>query len=178
MIRSPAIRHAARSLLAAGILAAALHAAPAASIPNTAGETLAGDPIVVADAVKGRRALLIVTFSKKAGDSARRWRSALQENHLLPPALACYTIAELEDTPRLFRGLIVSGIRKGTPASMHSTFVVLTRDTSDWKTFTGFTEDEPYVLLIGKDGTITLRVRGEPSAEKLQALSRASAHPE
>jgi hypothetical protein len=40
-------------------------ACPAQSLPSTAGETLSGKPIVLADAVRGRTAVLVAGFSRQ-----------------------------------------------------------------------------------------------------------------
>src|SRR3954471_2539809 len=81
----------------------AISACMAQGVPRTEGKSLADKPLVVAEAIKGKPALLIITFSKGAGEKAAVWTKNLQEKGLLNGKFAFYQIAELEDVPRFFR---------------------------------------------------------------------------
>jgi hypothetical protein len=61
-------------LLVLGITVTGLHGQ---GLPNTSGETLSGKSIVLADAVRGHAAVLVVGFGKEAGDGCAAWAKAL-----------------------------------------------------------------------------------------------------
>ena len=50
----------------------------AQSLPSTAGETLSGKPIVLADAVRGHTAVLVAGFSREGGNGTGDWVKAIQ----------------------------------------------------------------------------------------------------
>jgi hypothetical protein len=171
-----ALIHLALSILL--LLATLAAAAPAQTVPmpSTEGTTLADQRVVIADAVKGKPALLIITFSRKAGDKAAEWRKELRQTNLPGPKYAFYQLAELEDVPRIIRWSVVSGIRRGIPAAEHGTFIILTKDTEQWKKFVGFknvvseNEDDPYLLVLDASGHIKARITGKSPALVAQLI--------
>jgi len=46
-------------------------------MPTTSGETLSGKKLVLAEAVKGHAAVLVIGFSREAGDGCGLWVKAL-----------------------------------------------------------------------------------------------------
>jgi len=124
------------------------------SMPATAGETLSGQPIVLAEAVRGHATILVAGFSHEAGMGTGDWVKALQAD----PAFAevpVFQVAMLEPAPAIMRGMIKSGMRKGLSAAQQDHFVVLTQDEKLWQTFFDVTTDkEPYVVLVDASGKI------------------------
>jgi hypothetical protein len=144
------------------------------TLPTTEGKTLADERIVVADAIRNRPTLLIITFSRSAGDKASEWRKALRQKNLPGPKYTLYQIAELEDVPRIIRWSVVSGLRRGIPPAEHSTFVILTKDTDQWKRFASFkNEDDPYLLVLDAAGKIKACLSGEKTPALLEQLVQA-----
>ena len=143
-------------------------------LPATEGKTLADQTVVVADAVKGKATLLIITFSRNAGDKASEWRKALRQRNLPGPKYTLYQIAELENVPRIIRWSVVSAMRRGIPPGEHSTFVILTKDTGPWKKFVAFKdEDDPYLVVLDESGSIKARIAGEKTGPLLEQLTQA-----
>lgn len=139
----------------------------AQTIPSTEGETLAGQRIVLSDAVKGHPAVLIAGFSHEAGDSCGVWFHALRSDHAFK-GVAVYEVAEIAKAPSFVRGMIKSGMRKGMAASDQESFVVLTQDDANWRSFFQVQDDkDPYVILLGASGEV--RWRGHGKAADLEA---------
>lgn len=142
-----------------------------AQVPRTEGKSLSQKPVVVADAIKGRAALLIVTFSKSAGEKATAWTKTLQAKGVNDKS-AIYQVAQLEDVPRFFRKLAISGMRKGIPVSYYDTFVILISDTQLWKDFVSFIrEDDPYLVLVDALGQVRHKLSGEMNDERLKQIT-------
>lgn len=136
----------------------------AQSIPATAGETLSGKPIVLADAVRGQTVVLIAGFSREGGNGAGDWAKAIHAD----PALAhttVFQISMLAGAPGFIRGMIKSGIKKGVPPADQDRFVVLSTDEQPWKSYFGVTtENDAYVALIDAQGKILWHAHG-PAAQ-------------
>ena len=160
----------------AGLLGALLRmsAAEMVLLPRTEGKTLADQRVVVANAVKGKATLLIITFTRSAGEKAREWRNALRQKGLPTPNYTLYQIAELEDVPRIIRWSVISGMRRGIPTDEYSTFMVLTTDTEQWKKFVAFkNEDDPYLVILDASGNVKARIAGDKTDATLDQLTQA-----
>lgn len=148
----------------------------AQAMPATAGETLSGKHIVLADVVHGHEAILVAGFSHEGGMKAGEWIKRIHAD----PALAgvtVYEVAMLEAAPSFVRGMIKSGMRKGMSPEQQDDFVVLTQDEKAWETCFGVGDDkEPYVMLIDAGGKVIWR--GHGAASDLEPQLRAAAHQE
>jgi hypothetical protein len=144
------------------------------TLPATAGETLSGKRIVVADAVRGHMAVLIVGFSKEAGPKSGEWAKAIRADQALTGA-AIYEIASLEQAPGFVRGMIKSGMRKGVSPADQDNFVVLTQDDKQWRGYLGVADDKvPYVVLLDAAGQS--RWHGHGEAKDLEPQLKAALH--
>jgi hypothetical protein len=129
----------------------ALH--PGEIFPQLSGQTLTGKSVELPTATLGKPAVVIVSFSKTAGNDARSWNERLSRD--FPKDLSSYTIIVLESVPKLFRGLAVSSIKSSMPVPMQDRTVVLYSDEKLWKQRVAFSEDSrAYVILLGPDGRI------------------------
>lgn len=142
----------------------------AQTIPHTEAETLAGKKIVLPDAFSGRPALIIIGFSRAGGDSAGRWGKELKKD--LAEKIRIYSVAVLQDAPKLMRGMIKHGMRSGTPKTEQDSFVVLEHDEDTWKKLAGFSDaDAAYLLLIDSHSNIRWRGQGKfPDPQTLGQL--------
>lgn len=147
----------------------------AQAMPATAGETLSGKHIVLADAVHGREAILVAGFSHEGGMKTGEWIKQIHAD----PALAgvtVYEMAMLEAAPSFVRGMIKSGMRKGMSPEQQDDSVVLTQDEKAWETYFGVDDDkEPYVMLIDPGGKVIWH--GHGAAVVLELQLRAAVHP-
>ncbi|HET6207267.1 MAG TPA: hypothetical protein VFD98_10690 [Terracidiphilus sp.] len=146
--------------------------APAQEIPRTAGETLSGKSIVLADEVRGHTVVLVAGFSREGGNGAGALVKSIHADAALN-GVAVYEIAQLAGAPSLIRGMIKSGMRKGVPSAEQNNFVVLTQDEKPWRAYFEVSDDQvPYVVLIDATGKVLWRGHGQ--AAELEPLLRAS----
>jgi hypothetical protein len=83
-----------------------------------------------------------------------------------------YSIAVLEDAPRLVRGMAVHGIKSGVPARQHDHFVIVYHGESDLKRVTRFLRsEEAYILLLDAKGEIQWRSHGPVSDAAFKELT-------
>ncbi len=143
------------------------------SLPATAGETLSGQKIVLADAVRGHEAVLIVGFSKDAGDGCGVWAKTVRADPAFAGRLV-YQVASLEQAPGFVRGMIKGAMRKGLSPPEQDTFVILTQEEKLWRSYFNVTaEKEPYVVLLEASGKI--RWSGHGAAKDLEAQMKNAA---
>ncbi len=150
-----------RSLFCSVLLLAAC-ALAAQTLPRTAGETLSGKPIMLAQATQGHPAILVAGFSHEGGQRCTPWMQAIQKD----PALAgvpVYEIAMLAKVPSLLRGTIKGMIRKGVPPAQQDRFVVLLKDEEQWRSFFRVSdENDAYVVLLDSAGKVLWSGHGSP----------------
>lgn len=146
----------------------------AQSIPHTEAETLAGKKIVLPDAFIGHPAILVVGFSRSGGDSAGRWSKQLRQDLREDRSVRIFSVAELQDAPKLARGLIRHGMRGGIPQNEHDLFVLLYQDEDVWKKLADFSDtNDAYVLLVDSTAAVRWRAHGKaPDAQSIEALKR------
>lgn len=143
------------------------------AMPTTAGETLTGQRMVLADAVRGHRAVVVAGFSHDAGDGCGAWVKALHADAAMS-GLEIYQMASLEKAPGFIRGTIKRAMKKGVPPADQDHFVVLTEDENAWRSYFDVTADkEPYVVLLDASGKILWHRHG--SAADLEPQLRSAA---
>ena len=144
----------------------------AQTMPGTAGETLSGKHIVLADETRGHAAVLIAGFSHEGGNGTGAWVKAVCGDSALE-RVAVYQIAMLEGAPGFIRGTIKNGMRKGVRAEEQDKFVVLTQDDKQWRKFFDVTTDkEPYAVFIDAKGNVLWH--GHGPADRQEPLLRAA----
>jgi hypothetical protein len=156
------------------VAASALTALPcmAQGMPSTAGETLDGKRVVLADMARGHSTVLVAGFSREGGAGAGAWMKAVREDPALA-GVAVFQIAMLGGAPSFIRGTIKNGMRKGLSADEQARFVVLTQDEKLWQKYFDVSVDkDPYVVLIDSNGNILWH--GHGSAANLEPLLRTA----
>jgi hypothetical protein len=152
-------------------LSAPVHAQ---ALPSTAGETLTGQKLVLADSVRNHPSVLIVSFSKEAGTAAGQWDKAVRGDAALA-GVGIYDAAIIERAPGFVRGMIKSALRKQVPSAVQPSFVVLTQEEAQWRSYFAVTSDnEPYVVLLDASGQILWHGHGAP--QDLEPQMRAAFH--
>ena len=158
------------SLLA---LAAALSCtAFAQEMPRTAGETLAGKRVVLADEVKGSPAILVAGFSRAGGNGTGAWVKAIGADTALA-GRPVYEVAQIAGAPGFVRGMIKNGMKKKVPAADQDRFVILTEDEKPWRAYFEVGDDEvPYIVALDEKGKVVWRGHGTPA--ELEPQMRAA----
>jgi hypothetical protein len=122
---------------------------PGTMIPQIKGATLEEQAIVLPDAVRGKVTLLVITFSKAAGELGRGWNDPFFKDYPQEDKVTSYAIAMLEDVPSLMRGMVRGGIKRGVPLSMRRRFLTVNQDENQWKQYVGLKNDkDPYLVLV------------------------------
>ena len=129
-------------------------------MPQTAGTTLSGKAVTLAEAVRGQRVVLVAGFSRAGGSGTGAWVKAVEGDPALK-GVAVWQVAMLAGAPGFVRGMIQSGMRKGLTAAEQERFVVLAEDEAAWRSYFGVTEDDvPYVMLLDAAGKVLWRGHG------------------
>jgi hypothetical protein len=143
-------------------------------IPHTEAETLSGKKIVLPEASTGRPAVFIVGFSRAGGDSSGRWDKQLRQESTTDSNMQIYNVAELQDTPKMVRGVIRHNMQGNIPQNERDTFVVLYQDEDVWKKLAGFSDpNDAYILLVDSAGRIRWRAHGRaPDQQVVNAFRK------
>lgn len=129
-------------------LAASWSAGAAENLPVTQAETLTGQKLEFPTALTGKAAVCVFGFSKEAGDRTKVWMTRLSQD-----GINAWSIANLESAPALVRGMIRSGMRKGTPQPLLGHSLILTKDEKAWKRAVGANQNSlPVVVLFDAAG--------------------------
>ncbi len=145
----------------------------AQTMPATNAETLAGHKVALPDAVRGHLSLFIVGFSRNSKTPTADWNKNLRQQFANDHNLQICQVAELQDAPRMFRSMIVSGIRKGVPPDQQNNFFVLTEGADAWKKWMGFSApDDAYIVLVDGSGATLWKTHGNFSEGALAELKQ------
>jgi hypothetical protein len=146
-----------------------LASARSEQLPKTASESLAGQQLMLPDALKGRPALVIVGFSKGSQTSLKEWDTRARKE--LGEAFDVYQVAVLEDAPRFIRGMITHAMKGSTPADRQDHFLIVVRGEAELKKAAAFSEaDDAYVWLLDGAGDVRWRTHGVVSNAALREL--------
>jgi ATP10 protein len=141
-------------------------------LPQISGESLSGKPISLPFASAGSVAIICVGFSHASESQLKPWAERARNEFRQERRVTIYSVAVLEDAPRIFRGLAVRAIKSAIPAQQHDGFVVVYRGERELKQITGFQRpEEAYVLLVDPTGEIQWRGHGPVTDQVFQALT-------
>ena len=136
-------------------------AAMAEQLPRLEFENVPGKKVTLPDAAAGHPAVLVIGFSHASQKQTKPWSEKL--NHAYSPGslVLVFSVAALEDVPRLVRGMATHGIRGGVPAEQREHFLLLFQHEKELKQAAQFTApDDAYLLILGPDGSIVWRFHG------------------
>jgi hypothetical protein len=143
------------------LLFAALACAQTQPMPRIEGESFAGQKVVLPDAAKGHVAVLVFGFTKASKEPTRAWAEKILAEFGNQSEFELYQLPVLEDVPRLFRGMVISGIKKGIPEKLRDRFVPILQGESELKKLVGYKEpDDAYLVILDPSGQIAQQVHG------------------
>lgn len=156
------------------LLAAGWSSAAAENLPVTPAETLTGQRLEFPSALAGKPAVCVFGFSKEAGDRTKVWMTRLSQD-----GINAWSVANLEGAPGLVRGMIRSGMRKGTPQPLLERSLIMTKDEKAWKHALESKHDNlPVVVLLDATGRVLWTYEGlvgdEPYRELKTRLEAAN----
>lgn len=134
-------------------------------MPRIAGESLAGHRVELPDAARANIAVLIFGFSKASKVPTSAWAEQLGSDLSRQTGFALYQLPVLEDVPRILRGVVISGMKKGVPATARDRFVPILEDEAELKRLVSYKEpDDAYLVLLDRSGQIVAQRQGSFSA--------------
>jgi hypothetical protein len=142
-----------------------------ATLPKTEGESLAGRKVVLPDAARGKVAVLVFGFTKDSKGPTKAWAEKLQADFSTEAEFELYQLPVLEDVPRLMRGMVISGIKKGIPENQRDHFVPVLQGEKELKMFVGYREaDDAYVVTLNPAGQVIDQRHGSSLDASYDAL--------
>lgn len=133
-------------------------------MPKIQGENLAAHTVVLPEAVAGKIAILIFGFTKASKVPTSVWADKVQLDIGSRPDLELYQLPVLEDVPRLFRSMVISGINKGVAENKRDHFVPILQGEAELKKLVRYKEpDDAYLIILGRDGNIVQQLHGVPN---------------
>ena len=145
-------------------VAVACYAQNFQTLPSIAGESLSGHKVVFPEATSGKVAILIFGFTKASKTPCGAWGDKLSAEYSKNNRVEIYQLPVLEDVPRFVRGMVISGIRKGTPESKRDHFVPILHDEAMLKKLVTYKEqDDAYLVLIDPNGQVVEQLHGSPN---------------
>lgn len=149
------------------LLGAALALAQAPqTLPSMEGESLTGQKVEMPSAARGKVSVLIFGFSKASKKPTSAWADKIFADFGAQPEFALYQLPVLEDVPRLVRGMVISGMRKGERENMRDHFVPLLHGEKELKAFVHFKEpDDAYLVLLDRSGQVAQQIHGPFDAD-------------
>ncbi len=158
-------------LLALAVCTSTALGAAAQQFPRVQEENLVGQQVVLPDAAASKVAVLVFGFSKASQIPTEAWAKRILSDFGKAPSFQLYQLAVLQSVPRMFRGMIISGIRKGVPESQRANFLPVLHNEDELKTLVGFKEpDDAYLLLLDRSGKIAYQMHGAASDQSYEQL--------
>lgn len=141
--------------------------------PNVTGRNLAGSDITFpAVCSKAKDNVVIVAFFQEQQPLVDTWLPQLDRLSKTRKDLRFYELPTIKKMNRLLRWTIYKGMRSGIKdAGARSRTITLHIDKEPFKKQLGInTEEDIFVFLLDKRGTVKWRTRGTLTAAKLKAL--------
>lgn len=124
-------------------------------MPHVVGDNLNNRPIDLASACERSMCLIVIGFSHASHVQVRAWTTRAENEFERNPGIVIYSVAVLQDAPRLVRGMAFRAIKTGVPDRERDHFVVLYHGEADLKRLVHFhTPDDAYVLLLDTNGKV------------------------
>ena len=159
--------------MAAALTLLASISAVAQQFPRLQEESLAGQQVVLPDAASGKVAVLVFGFSRASQSSTGTWAKHLREDFGKNPGVSLYQLPVLEEAPRLLRGMITSGMKKGVPEAEHANFVPIMHNEAGLKKLVSYQEpDDAYLIVLDRTGKIAYQTQGGPDASGYAELRK------
>lgn len=137
------------------------------SIPKIEGETLSGKKISLPGDLGSESALLIIGFTHGSQTQTKAW--SLRMRGRIPT----WSIAVLEDVPRLVRGMASHGIKSSVPKEQYDRFLLVYHGEKELKHAAGFdTPDDAYLLVIDRAGAVRWTFHGPVSDATVEQIAR------
>jgi hypothetical protein len=141
-----------------------------AGFPRIQGETLAGKKVELPGAFGGQ-VVVVIGFTHGSQAQTKVWGQRLRGQ-------GAWSVAVLQDVPRLVRGMVVHGIKSGIPKEGYDRFVSVYLGEKELKEAVGFEKpDDAYVMVVDETGAIRWRFHGPATDAAVQEVQGMAPHP-
>ena len=149
-------------LLAAVTIAMTLPVSAAAQhFPRLQEQNLNGQQVTLPDAASGKVAVLVMGFSKASKTPTEAWAKRIESDFGKTSGFALYQMPVLEAVPKVIRGMVIAGIKKGVPESERANFVPVLHNEDDLKKLVGFKgEDDAYIVVLDRSANVSCQTHG------------------
>jgi ATP synthase subunit 10 len=131
--------------------------------PLVEGDNLLGQKVAIPESTKGHPTVVVVGFTHASQAQTKVWSAQLD------PEFRTYSLAVLQDVPRLVRGMAIHGIKSSVPEKQHDRFLLVLRGEKELKQAVGFdAPNDAYLALLDRDGLIQWQFHG-PFTESVLA---------
>ena len=146
------------------------------TFPDLVGKTLSGSNVVVGNK-DGLPKVLVIAFTKDAIDPARAWLDACRADPSAQPGaspgpvVSCYDVRMVTALPPVVRGFVEGRMRKGVKARDLANVILVSKDKEDWRdrlTVMADFENDPFVIVVDRDGRVQSLLRGPFNATALK----------
>ena len=147
------------------------------AFPPLRGEYLTGRKAVLPDDARGKVALVLFGFTYQSRFAVEAWADRVRPAFAERSDATFFEVPVLGGMARLGKWFIDSGMRRGTPKTLHENVITIWSDGDRWKALVAFSnlhEDDAHVVLIGKNGRVLWLHRGPYSSEVFDAMVAAS----
>lgn len=163
-----------RALLLGIVLSGAPVLLCAESFPSVPVQTLGGKALSLPVDLSDAAALFVIGFTQTSEKQTVVWRKNADRAFAGDPMLRVYPVLVIQSIPRIFRGLLLAGVRAGVAKNTWARFLVVTADEKLWKEAVGWQgPDRAYLVLIDRRGEIVWRYDGPFSDAQMSSLRRA-----
>jgi hypothetical protein len=146
----------------ATLFCALLGVAAAQQFPRLQEDNLAGQQVVLPDASAGTVAVLVFGFSRASQYSTGAWMKRLRNDFGTNLGVSLYQLPVLEDAPRLIRGMITSGMKKGVPENERSNFIPVLHNEAELKKLVNYKEpDDACLVVLDRGGKVVYQANGD-----------------
>lgn len=140
-------------------------------MPRIAGESLAGRKVVFPEATEGHVAVLVFGFTKASKGPTSEWADKISSDLSSQPEFELYQLPVLEGVPRLLRGMVISGIKKGVNERVRDHFVPIVQGEASLKRLVSYREaDDAYLVILDRSGKIAGQMHGMYSEESYKEV--------
>jgi hypothetical protein len=141
-------------------------------MPALKGDLLTGKPAVLPDSAAGRVTLVALGFSYGSRGQVEAWVGRFRERFGERQGVAAFEVPMMGSAARLGRWFIDSGMRRGTPASLHGYVMTVYGGNGDWKARVGFgAPDAAYLVLVDQQGVVQWLFSGPATDARFEDLA-------
>jgi hypothetical protein len=141
--------------------------------PLVEAKTLLNNKIVFPTVAKNKIVIVCVAFNDDGRPKSDTWVKEVATKYA-DTNIVFYEIPMIKNAPKMFRGAIEKGMRKGTDVKLHNNVANYYGTIKEYKkTLLMDDEDSCYTFLLDKNGTIQFSTEGKTTPENLKQLDDA-----